>query len=390
MAESVTLAHLARPLVLAQAAIAAGHSVVIARAPSYAWLTARYPMATADLASISQAEFAAALAAGRPLYTAGILERYIKDDLAMFGQVQPDVVVGDFRLSLSVSARLAKIPYATITNAYWSPYADPDYTVPSLPLTRFLPIGLANALFLAARPLAFRLHTLPMNGVRRRHGLPGLGSDLRRTYTDADLVLYADVPDLFPLSGAPANHQFLGPILWAPPVDKPSWWDTLPPGRPVVYATPGSSGHSNLLPTVVAALAGLQVSVIAATAGQPRAGLQADNVFLADYLPGMDAAARSRLVICNGGSPTCQQALAAGVPVLGIPTNLDQFLNMAPIVESRAGRLVRADRVTPEAIRAQAESLLDDPGAHASANRIADDFRGYDAGLRFVTALNAL
>ena len=50
---------------------------------------------------------------------------------------------------------------------------------------------------------------------------------------------------------------------------------------------------------------------------------------LTDYLPGIDAAARFNLVICNDGNPTAQGALAAGVPVLEIACNMDQFLNMA-------------------------------------------------------------
>jgi UDP:flavonoid glycosyltransferase YjiC (YdhE family) len=79
-----------------------------------------------------------------------------------------------------------------------------------------------------------------------------------------------------------------------------------------------------------------------------------DNVHIADYLPGEQAAQRSRLVICNGGSPTSQQALAAGVPVLGIAGNLDQYLNMAGVVRSGAGMLLRSDRLAEEALRSAA------------------------------------
>ena len=55
------------------------------------------------------------------------------------------------------------------------------------------------------------------------------------------------------------------------------------------------------------------------------------HVHVTDYLPGDIVARHSRLVVCNGGSPTSHQALLAGVPVLGIPDNLDQVLNMSPI-----------------------------------------------------------
>jgi hypothetical protein len=75
-------------------------------------------------------------------------------------------------------------------------------------------------------------------------------------------------------------------------------------------------------------------------------------------LPGLDAARRSRLVICNGGSPTSQQALAAGVPIIGLATNLDQFLNMAAIESAGAGVVLRADRFSANMLRAHVRRLL--------------------------------
>ncbi|MBL8449893.1 MAG: glycosyltransferase [Dechloromonas sp.] len=385
--ECVTLAHLARPLVLAGAAAEAGHQVTIARSEAYAAIAAHYPFASAPLDSIAPRQFAAALASGSPLYDAATLERYVADDLRLIERIRPDVVVGDFRLSLSVSARLAGVPYTTLTNAYWSPYGTQRYTVPTLPLTRFLPIGMADALFNLARPFAFRYHALALNRVRRRHGLPSLGLDLRRVYTDADTVLYVDHPALFPLAGAPESHSFIGPILWSPPGAPPPWWDALPPDRPIVYATPGSSGHAALLATVIEALAPLPVSIIAASAGQATRLPAAPKLFLADYLPGTEAARRAALVVCNGGSPTCQQALAAGVPVLGIPTNLDQFLNMAPIAATGAGALLRADRVEAKTLRATAERLLNTDPPRAAARGLAAQFREYSAPERFLASL---
>ncbi len=385
--ECVTLAHLARPLVLAGAAQRAGHRVTLARSDAYAAVAAHYDFTTEALSSISPRQFAAALASGSPLYDAATLDAYIADDLRIIERLKPDLVVGDFRLSLSVSARLAGVPYTTITNAYWSPYGNQRYTVPNLPLTHFLPIPVADILFNAARPLAFRYHALALDRVRRRHGLPSLGLDLRRVYTDADRILYADTPGLFPLPGAPAQHRFIGPILWSPPGSTPPWWNQLPEDRPIVYATPGSSGHAGLLAQVIAALAPLPVSVIAASAGQRSALPHANNLFLADFLPGTEAARRASLVICNGGSPTCQQALAAGVPVLGIPTNLDQFLNMDPIVAAGAGQLLRADRVNPARLRETIDRLLNSDSFRQAAGAIQADFARYPAEQLFVQQL---
>ena len=72
-----------------------------------------------------------------------------------------------------------------------------------------------------------------------------------------------------------------------------------------------------------------------ATAGRADLEEAPSNAALAGVLSGVEMAARASLVICNGGSPTTHQALAAGVPVLGVAGNMNQQLNMETI--RRAG-----------------------------------------------------
>jgi hypothetical protein len=66
---------------------------------------------------------------------------------------------------------------------------------------------------------------------------------------------------------------------------------------------------------------------------------------------GTITSARSGLVICNGGSLTTNQALALGVPVLGLVTNLDQHLNMQGVCGTGPGAVLRAERACGRDIR---------------------------------------
>jgi UDP:flavonoid glycosyltransferase YjiC (YdhE family) len=211
-----------------------------------------------------------------------------------------------------------------------------------------------------------------------------LGASLQRVYTDADYVLFADVPELFPTTGLPAEHRYLGPILWSPPVAKPAWWDHLPAAKPIIYLTLGSSGQAGLLPVVLGVLSGLPVTVIAATV-KDYPGSIPDNVYLASYLPGTEAARLSRMVICNGGSPTSSQALAAGVPVLGIASNADQFLNMEALARMGTGMVMRADRLDGDAIEEAVKKLLFCPEFSANARTISDKIKNYNAFKQFAT-----
>lgn len=389
-AEAVTLAHVARPIALAQSLDPARFDVHVACADGFEFCFNGTHFHRWHIQSIASSQFLKALAGGKPVYSAATLAGYVEDDLRVLDAVRPDIVVGDFRLSLSVSARLRRIPYVSLMNAYWSPHVVQYYSVPNIPLTTLVPIRIANALFRMARPIAFASHSIPLNRVRRQYGLPSLGRDLRRVYTDADYSMYADVPELFPSRSLPQQHAYIGPIIWAPPLAPPDWWDKLPDDRPIVYVTLGSSGQGKLLPQVLAALAPLHVTVIAATAGIVDVADVPANAHVAAYLPGDLAARRASLVICNGGSPTSQQALAAGVPVLGIASNLDQFLNMSGVVRAGAGTILRADRFRPKRLLRQVRAMLGNPAMATGAQRIAATFAEYPAPVRMAKFLEGV
>lgn len=375
IAEAVTLAHVARPMVLAQGLDPSRWEVHFACAPRFLHLFPKPAFPVHAIDSIPGERFLRALAKGTPLYSLATLERYVAAEQTLFSQLQPDAVIGDFRLSLAVSATLASIPYLNITNAYWSPFAKQSFPVPELPWVKLLGPGLSQRLFTLARPAAFAYHALPMHRLRRRHGLPGGSLDLRRVYTEADQVLYADLPGWVPMDDAlPEHHHYLGPLDWSPSVPLPAWWDSLPEAQPLVYVTLGSSGRAELLPLILEALRRMPVSLLAATAGRVDFTDLPPSVYVADYLPGKAAAARADLVICNGGSPTVYQALAAGVPVLGLPSNLDQYLNMQAVTRHGAGQCLRADVADTTSIRDAVRQLLTEPGFRDRARTLSERF----------------
>lgn len=389
-AECVTLAHRARPAVLAHALDQTHYEVVFATDGRYDTLFPNFQGRREEIFTISSEQFMAALAKGAPVYDQATLTRYVEDDLALIDRVKPDLIVGDFRLSLSVSARLSRVPYVALSNLYWSPFAVQRYTVPELPLTRVLGVSLAQAVFDFARPIAFALHTIPLNRVRRRFGLPSLGSNLGRVYTDADLTLYADLPDLIRTRPLPPEHKCIGPILWSPDVLSPAWWEAVDEKATLIYVTLGSSGDVEGLSMLVDALADLPVVLIIATAGRWAPKGPQENVLCADFLPGLAAARRASVVICNGGSPTTAQALAAGTPVIGIPSNLDQYLNMAGIERAGAGVTLRSGRLKAKGVRSTVQMLLDDPCYRQRADTLRQKIEAMPSEQLFAESLSTL
>ena len=371
-AEGATLAHVARPLVLAKALDRHRFDIALCRPPAFSKFTEALPFPVLELDCQDGPTFARKLARGAPLYDFATLCRYVDADIALIDRIKPDVVIGDFRLSLSVSARLRSIPYIAICDAYWSPERALNPPLPVLQFTPYLPIPIAEAIFRHVAPLAFRLHARPLERLRQKYGLPSLGHDLRRCYTDADLRLFAKFPALFPELSPRGKADFIGPISWSPDFDGDL--DFLSGQGRLTYVTMGSSGDPGIIERIVPILENRGSRIVIAKAGKPLA-LASHNpetrVF--DYLPGSLVCRHADLVICNGGSPTTNQALCHGVPVLGIAENMDQFLNMAAITAYGAGLMVRADRATPARLRQAIESLVDDREFKTRAGSLADD-----------------
>lgn len=359
-AEGATLAHVARPFVLACELDPARFAVTFARPCAYEWLTADAGFPIIDLWCQDTSAFIRRLDSGRPLYGLSTLQRYVEADLALIDEIKPDIVVGDFRLSLSVSARLRRLPYITICDVYWSPELPIEPVVPVFGngVSRFLPSALAQRVFEFASPLLFHWHAEPHEKLRSRFGLPSLGYDLRRCYTDADLMLFANFPDLFPAVHERTGARFLGPVAWSP---SPRADIDFPPGDgPIVYVTTGSSGDSRILNSLIPVLEQRGVRTMVATAGRPVSNsIATERTRIYDFLPGAQICQRAQLVVCNGGSPTTNQALGCGVPVLGIARNLDQFLNMQAVERYGAGLLLRSDRVDHDAMGAAISKLLE-------------------------------
>jgi UDP:flavonoid glycosyltransferase YjiC (YdhE family) len=175
----------------------------------------------------------------------------------------------------------------------------------------------------------------------------------------------------------------LGVIPWSPELLPPATLGAGDTSLPLVYVTLGSSGDQSALSAVLAGLEKLPLRGLLATAGRPAPrGLPASFTH-ADYVPGDLVARQSRFVITNGGSSTGYQALMAGVPVLGIPSNLDQYLAMQAITRAGVGLELRSAGLKPEQVRRAAQQLCDDTELQRRARELGARLRAHDCHAHF-------
>jgi UDP:flavonoid glycosyltransferase YjiC (YdhE family) len=386
--EAVTLAHAARVATLARRLDPRRFEVSVAMAPVYDRLLGELP-GRSRLTSISPRCFLRSLQRGAPPWNAETLRRYVREDLRLLARVGPDVVVGDMRLSLAVSARLAGVPYANLINAYWSPGARFPLVAPDHPITDRLGPTLAALVFRAIRRPALAAHARPLNRILAKHGLPH-ARDVRHAYCQGDMLLHPDAPELVPAEPPPGIEQrYLGPVAWSPSVHV-AWRAALKPKRPLVYVSLGSSGPREALAAVLSGLSKLEAQVLVATAGRPHPDPIPSNARAFPFLPGDAVCREASLVVTNGGSPANYQALAAGTPVLAIPTNLDQLLASSWVSRAGAGAVLRTQSAGARRVERLATWLLTDPRPRQAALDAQTLLQRYDAGCRFSSALSSL
>ena len=235
----------------------------------------------------------------------------------------------------------------------------------------------------------FRHFASPINAARARHKLAPVGS-LLEVLTHGDYTLHPDDPWLTPVDGAPSRHRFLGHVPWQPDAafvtadgDAAEPWSGLDADRPRIYVTLGSSGALRLLPLVVEALASLPIAAVISTAGRMSLGPLPSHLRARAFVRGADVARDAALVISNGGSTTGYQALAQGTPLLGLPSNFDQYLAMEAVERAGAGISVRARQATTESIRGAVTRALEDGTLRAGARRVAERFAERDSAVLF-------
>ncbi len=234
---------------------------------------------------------------------------------------------------------------------------------PAVPPLSWLPRSIADATFRAVYPAAFALHALPFHRACKWFGVDSPGRDIRDVYTASDSTGFADVEAFYePTPGAPGAPIFVGPLAWEPPGIEPL--PEFPEGPPIVFVSLGSSGSERALGRTLDAIAELPVRCMVATGANGSAqALPGNCVHFAEFLPYAQACGLASVVVCNGGAPAIYAALAAGRPIVAIPTNLDQILNLRAIVRVDAGRSIRVVAAEPRSIGRAIRALIADAPA---------------------------
>ncbi|MFN3475981.1 MAG: glycosyltransferase [Candidatus Methylomirabilales bacterium] len=369
------LAHTVRLLEVAEVLREHGHRVVFASDGRYLALVREAGFPVKALIEVDVEWLLRQTRRGLLPISAGMVDRFVREELALFEEIKPDIIVRDLAHATRISAEVAGLPLVSLLNAYQTRYAlDPVFTLQE---PRELPPD-------AVGPILQRDTVKPYNEVRQRFDLPPLADSL--DLLTSDLNLLCDVPEYAPTAHLPKPFVYVGPITWEGGGEVPAWLGHLDPDRPTVYVTIGSSGHRDLFQVAVEAFSGSAYQVLMTT-GRPEEPLPSlpDNFFATPFAPGSRLLARSDVVVCHGGNGTAYQALAQGVPIIAFPLLWDQRWNARRQAELGVGLTLQEP--TPDGLRKAVDEILGDGRYKAAAERfrqILARYHGPQAAARLI------
>ena len=375
------LSHVSRAMEVAKGLRVRQHEVIFASDGDFMRLPREEGFRVLPLKVLDQFVLAGKTHHGRmDWYDDATVAEHVAAELKLLGEIKPDLVLSDFRLTAGTSAELAGIPHASILNASWTNYCSAHSKAPKNGSFLFYGRLMRRILSRCARPFdrlrrakklagegtlsdirkcvaliaecaefgprmgiranspyVWELNTgaEPLNRFRRARNLAGEGNlfDAMK----GDITLMADCPEFGPTRDLPANFHYVGPITWEPQIDTPAWLGKLDSSRPTIYVSMGASGYYRVFDLMAYLFGDTAYQCVMTTANLPNPSSYPANFFVTDYAAGRQILRKSDLMICQGGNGTIYQALSCGVPLICIPTHGDQYNNSLRVAELGLG-----------------------------------------------------
>jgi UDP:flavonoid glycosyltransferase YjiC (YdhE family) len=387
--ETVTMAHLMRTWALLKEVDQSRFEVHLAAGEVPEFLNKEisqhvqlWPLHTAP----RSADFLRHLANGTLPYTTEFVDAQVQEDLQLIEKIQPDIVAGDFRISLIISARAKKVPYINLTNITWHPDASLAHSIPDHWITRAIGETLALPISLLAQPIVLHRASQAYAATAAKYGVM-IPKGLLKIYIAGDCVFYADTGKIVQGVELLPHEVIGGPILASiasPGIQIPNF----PDNRPTVVISLGSSGPQTKIHEIVAALEDLDLNLLISTSGQNLKLKNPERAFVSHFLPLDQVLKQANALIFNGGSATGYMGLANGVPLFSIPTNIDQMKFTNAIVLRGAGLRMRIEQLNRRSLQQKLQQLLSDSSYLQAARKLQSEIKQENAVTKFQEILN--
>jgi UDP:flavonoid glycosyltransferase YjiC (YdhE family) len=347
---------------------------------------------------------------GVRLYSDEELRRMVAEETAFFREQRVKAVVTGFALTAFLSARAAGVPLVgTYAGSFVPPLVErnlmPPPSRPMPLLFRLLPERLSMRLnmWLTQRVSIF---SREFDRIAKEMNIEGLPSFL--SLFAPDLTLVTEAPEVLGISPKDLENwvpkrpksyrknpklQYAGPMfakLSRPiPLRVQAFMDERESGQPLIYVAITST-EPKVVRDVLRTLRPINARILVAASVHDLFDMEEDNVLVQDFLPSHLVMPQVDLAITAGGQGSVQSAMACGVPLVGIPLQPEQDLNVSLIERRGAGRLVPLHLAGTKRMTDAVLEVLSSPQMKTNAEKIQQIYASMDGPKTAARAIVAL
>jgi len=304
-------------------------------------------------------------------------EKYYKIESELLKQQKPDIILRDhFREFAGIAAKKQGIYDVFIQLASCSPYLNIDFRPSNFPnlLNTLIPEALTKPIRpYIVKKIRKKANKHILNHVKKQ-GIK-INKNLPEGY-EADLTLFGDEPELFPLQGTNGTHKFIGPPLFFDNFKTPEWIDSFKKDkRKKILITSGTTGvheKSDLIKNLVSNNKKYAIAVYANNSDLSKEFYGGNNFNISAVLPFADIA------ITHGGLGAEYISLKSGTPILALPHQIEQEINSVQLEKLGLGISIPFKKSSPEKIKNGLETLLQNTSFKQNAQKFAEKMNQKD------------
>jgi MGT family glycosyltransferase len=373
---------------------------------------ATIPFCAVDWASVAQTVEALIAARSRPSQMGRLWAQFLVDTVP--GQVRDlegalqqwpaDVVICDIAMwaPILILHERRGVPVVPFSHVAYCLLPGPDGPVQGVALPRRrkgLAVLRARLAAAAAAWVTSRTR-VQASAMRRQFGLAPLSKGVNELAGTLPLYLVPSAPEFDNFRrDLPPSVRYVGPCLWDRHDREPParWVAEVASDQPCVVVDEGAlfTREPRLLEVAAQGLAGLPGSVIL-LAGDGRdlvnldLGRLAPNVVLHPHTSLREVLPICRVLVTNGNSESVMAALAAGIPLVVMPSIWDQAEMAWRVHETGVGVRIAPRKATPRRMRQTVERVMADPAFRANARTMGERLARYGCAARAVEYIEEL
>ena len=305
---------------------------------------------------------------GETLNTVGYLTEKelllrVPNEIKFFKEVKPSAVLTGWCLSVTISARVAGVPFV---NGLHSTSITEYYEAGLQTWPDRLDFAFLRRLFgkeklqkwFNKRIFHAKWVLKPHNKIAKQYGLKEFDNFIE--LIEGDHTLLADIPEWVNLPKIRPNLHFIGPLPFKSNMQVPKEVTEIPKDKPIIYFAMGSSGKPKIVQEIIEGFKDKPYRVIAPVKSHIK-DLDVkipSNVLVTGFLPAHKVNPMADISVIHGGQNTVMQACLSGTPIVGVGMHPEQQANLDACV--RKGFAIRLNKykITASTVLTAIDKLL--------------------------------